>query len=467
MRKYLLIFVLLLFSFALIYAGGTQEKPGKKKEAAKQEVQREKTPIEIYNPGYKFPTEKIQLSYWHVLGSRTGFQKLAEEIAREYSAIHPNVSIVIRSIPNAQQRAIWSAAFEAHTAPDIGWVEAQVGLMAGAYRPAPDWVVKMMQDTFTPYALSLSKVGGKYYGYDGCEIDVGQMLYYRKDLFKESGLDAENPPEYLPGLIDAAKKLTKVDSSGKMTQAGIALRYAGGHQGIGDKFSKYAASFVDTQKNFYYNKAYNDVIFDNPGWIQAAQFYKDLVWKYKVTNTTLPKPIEAFGLGLAAMTNRESFFAGWLEKNAPNSKFGIGPLPSGKPPIGKYLTGAMPWLALQCVMKDSKHPNVAWDFNMFLVTDKNEIRIVKNNGGMSRLKSHQDDPFFKNLPYYKVFKFMTTKRPIVRNPYLDPNTLQAELEAKLGEAAVELLTNKNSNPEKLMSDMAAYGRKRLKEIGKM
>ncbi|RKX82658.1 MAG: hypothetical protein DRP58_09960 [Spirochaetes bacterium] len=167
------------------------------------------------------------------------------------------------------------------------------------------------------------------------------------------------------------------------------------------------------------------------------------------------------------MTNRESFFAGWLEKNAPNSKFGIGPLPSGKPPIGKYLTGAMPWLALQCVMKDSKHPNVAWDFNMFLVTDKNEIRIVKNNGGMSRLKSHQDDPFFKNLPYYKVFKFMTTKRPIVRNPYLDPNTLQAELEAKLGEAAVELLTNKNSNPEKLMSDMAAYGRKRLKEIGKM
>ncbi|RKX82657.1 MAG: hypothetical protein DRP58_09955 [Spirochaetes bacterium] len=229
MRKYLLIFVLLLFSFALIYAGGTQEKPGKKKEAAKQEVQREKTPIEIYNPGYKFPTEKIQLSYWHVLGSRTGFQKLAEEIAKEYSAIHPNVSIVIRSIPNAQQRAIWSAAFEAHTAPDIGWVEAQVGLMAGAYRPAPDWVVKMMQDTFTPYALSLSKVGGKYYGYDGCEIDVGQMLYYRKDLFKESGLDAENPPEYLPGLIEAAKKLTKVDSSGKMTQAGIALRYAGGH----------------------------------------------------------------------------------------------------------------------------------------------------------------------------------------------------------------------------------------------
>ncbi len=44
-------------------------------------------------------------------------------------------------------------------------------------------------------------------------------------------------------------------------------------------------------------------------------------------------------------------------------------------------------------------------------------------------------------------------------------TLQAELEAKLGEAAVELLTNEKADAAALMKDMAAYGRKRLKEIG--
>jgi ABC-type glycerol-3-phosphate transport system substrate-binding protein len=185
-----------------------------------------------------------------------------------------------------------------------------------------------------------------------------------------------------------------------------------------------------------------------------------------VTNTTLPIPIQAFGLGLAAMTNRESFFAGWLKDNAPTAEYGIGPLASGKAPLGQYQTGAMPWLALQCVTVDSKNPEVAWDFNMFMVNPENELAIAKNNGGMSRQKAHQDDPYFKGLPYYNVYITMTKDRPIVRNPYLDPNTLQAELEARLGEAAVELLTNQNADAAKLMKDMAAYGRKRLKEIGK-
>ena len=459
MKKAVISLVILLLSGALIFATGGQEEAAPTAAAAA-----EKTPIEEFNPSFAFPTEKIELSYWHVLGTRPGFHDLAQEIGRAYSAIHPNVSISVREIPNAQQRAIWSAAFESRTAPDIGWTEAQVGLMAKALVPAPDWAAKYMEDLFTPYTLSLSKVKGKYYGWSGAEVDAGQMLYYRKDLFREAGLNADNPPEFTSDLLEAAEKLTKWEG-GQMSQAGIALRYAGGHQGIGDKFSKYAAAWVDTRKNFYYSEDFTDVIFDDPGWIEAAQFFHDLVFKYKVTNTTLPTPIQAFGLGLAAMTNRESFFASWLKENAPDAEYGIAPLASGKAPFGRYRTGAMPWLALNCVSVDSKNPDVAWDFNMFLVNEKNELRIAKNNGGMSRLKSAQDDPYFKELPYFEVFQTMTTERPIVRNVYLDPNTLQAELEAKLGEAAVDLLTNENADAGALMKDMAAYGRKRLKEIG--
>ena len=107
---------------------------------------------------------------------------------------------------------------------------------------------------------------------------------------------------------------------------------------------KYAAAWVDTSENFYYNEDFTDVIFDDPGWVQAGQFFHDLVFEYKVTNTTLPTPIQAFGLGLAAMTNRVSFFAGWLKENAPDAEYGIAPLASGKTPHGRYRTGAMPWL---------------------------------------------------------------------------------------------------------------------------
>jgi ABC-type glycerol-3-phosphate transport system substrate-binding protein len=224
--------------------------------------------------------------------------------------------------------------------------------------------------------------------------------------------------------------------------------------------------FMDTTKKFYYNADFTDVVFDHPEWIEGAKFVKDLIFKHKVTNTSLPIPDQAVAQGLAAMTFRESFYANFLKQNAPNMEFGIAPFPVGASPLGGYPTGAIPWLGIMSVSVDSKNPDVAWDFTMFMANEKNEIRMTKNNGGFSRLKAHQADPFFKTLPYYDTYKVMTEQRPLVQNPYLDPNALQAELEAKLGEVVVQILTDANADPEKLLKDLAVYGRKRLQEVKK-
>jgi multiple sugar transport system substrate-binding protein len=455
-----LILVLLIFSTAVVFAGGNKETTEVEKETMMSD-DGPKTPIQIYNSGFVFPEEKIELDYWHVLESREGYHELVQGFAKAYSKIHPNVTINIRSIPNGQQRAVWTTAFQSGSAPDIAWIETQLGLLNKGMVEAPAWAVKMMEETFTPYALSLSKVDGTSYGWSGAEVDVGQMLYYRKDLFREAGLDPEKPPTTIEEMLEYAKKLTKYDENGEIVQAGIALRYAGGPQGIGDKFSKYAAAYMDTSKNFYYTEDYSAPNFDNQGWADAAQFYQDLVFKYKVSSTVMPIPITAFGQGLAAMTNRESFFAGWLDENFPGTEFGIAPLVNGSSE-----TGAMPWLALVGVSVDSKYPDVAWDFAMYMAQAEQEIAMVKNNGGMSRLKAFQDDPYFKTLPYYDVFNAMTENRPLVRNPYLDPNTLQAELETKVGEVAVEVITNKNADAVELFADLQDYAVKRLEEITK-
>jgi ABC-type glycerol-3-phosphate transport system substrate-binding protein len=464
MKRCLLLVLVLALASGLAFAGGAKETP--KADAKAAPAAAKKTPIEVYNPGFVFPTGKINLSYWHTLEGRPGYHELAVKMAEEYSAIHPNVSIEIRKIPNAQQRAIWGAAFESKTAPDVVWLETQVGLMAKGLRESPAWAVRMMEENFTPFALSLGKIAGKYYGWTGAEVDVGQMLYYNKDLFKKAGLDPDKPPLTMPEFLEAAKKLTQYDAAGNITVAGVALRYSGGNQGIGDKFSKFIMPFIDTSKMFYYNESLSDVVFDDPGWIEGAQFVKDLIFKHKVTNTTLPIPDQAVAQGLAAMTFRESFYAGFLKQNAPNTQFGIAPFPNGAAPYGKYKTGAIPWLGMFSVTVDSKQPDVAWDFCMFMANPENELRMTKNNGGMSRSKIYQDDPFFKTLPYFDVYKTMSAERPIVQNPYLDPNTLQAELEAKLGEVAVQIMTNKDSDPAKLLKELAAYGRTRLKEIKK-
>jgi ABC-type glycerol-3-phosphate transport system substrate-binding protein len=463
MKKTIAVLLLVLLAAAVVSAGGQKET---KAAAPAAQAAGPKTPIEIYNPGFAYPTGKISLSYWHGLEGRPGYHELAVEIANEYMKLHPNVTIEIRKIPNAQQRAIWAAAFESHTAPDVVWIETQVGLIAKGLREAPPWAVKMIDETFTPYAASLSRINNKYYGWTGAEVDAGQMLYYNKGMFKEAGLDPNKPPKTMPEFLEYAKKLTKYEANGNIKVAGVGLRYSGGHQGIGDKFSKFVMPFMDTTKKFYYNADFTDVVFDHPEWIEGAKFVKDLIFKHKVTNTSLPIPDQAVAQGLAAMTFRESFYANFLKQNAPNMEFGIAPFPVGASPLGGYPTGAIPWLGIMSVSVDSKNPDVAWDFTMFMANEKNEIRMTKNNGGFSRLKAHQADPFFKTLPYYDTYKVMTEQRPLVQNPYLDPNALQAELEAKLGEVVVQILTDANADPEKLLKDLAVYGRKRLQEVKK-
>ncbi|MHC1692651.1 MAG: extracellular solute-binding protein [Sphaerochaetaceae bacterium] len=456
MKKLLVLLSMLICCVSFLFAAGNSEVVKTVSDEG-----RVKTPIEIYDPSFAFPQEKIELNYWHAMDSRPGFHDLLLKIAEEYSKIHPNVTINIRKIPNSQQRTIWAAAFESHTAPDVCFVEAQVGLLNKGLTEAPVWAIKMMEENFTPFAMSLSLMGDKSYGWISSEIDCGQMLYYRKDLFREAGLDPDRPPETIDEMIEYAKKLTKFDEKGTMTQAGIALRYSGGAQGIGDKFSKYASAYLDARKEFFYNEDFTDTILDDDGWLKAAQLFQDLVFKYKVTNTALPIPDEALGQGLAAMTFRESFLAGWLDTNYPDAEYGIAPFVNGD-----FETGAMPFMAIQGISTDSKYPDVAWDFNMYLVNQENELAIAKNNGGFSRYTVSQDDPFFKTLPYYDVFNIMTKDRPIVRNPYTDPNTLVAELEAKVGEVAIKVVTDPKADARALLVETNAYARKLLADSKK-
>lgn len=53
------------------------------------------------------------------------------------------------------------------------------------------------------------------------------MIYYNKDMFKAAGLDPNKPPRTFDEVQDYAKKLTKKDASGKVTQYGISIAVYG------------------------------------------------------------------------------------------------------------------------------------------------------------------------------------------------------------------------------------------------
>ncbi|RLE12787.1 hypothetical protein DRI96_04010 [Candidatus Aerophobetes bacterium] len=417
---------------------------------------REKTPIEIYNPNFKFPTEPITLTFWEIYGSRPGWLEWARKVASEYSQIHPNVKVKVREIPLKEYPIIFQSAMQTNTMADVFCMFRYRIHEWGLALPAPDWAVKIFKTQYIdaanswqryPEGGSRKEYQGKYLGWISSELDAGQMLYYNKDMFKEAGLDPNKPPKTSPELLEYMKKLTKYGPGGNIVRGGWAIRYLGHKGGIEEKWTAFLFWWHDCRKGRIFTEDWKHIqAWDSPDFIAAVKFYQDMVWKWKVASIEMPVPTEAFKLGLAAMTNRESFLEGILKRDAPWIHYGIAPIVYGAPPYGQYKEGVWTANQLSCVWKGTKYPQIAWDFNMFLNNDKHDLEISKIAGGIPRRKANQDTPYAKSIKWLDVFK-EAYRRPLVRAEEYDPYGLFGNLEDVLGDAVVTCLLDPNADPK--------------------
>jgi sn-glycerol 3-phosphate transport system substrate-binding protein len=112
-----------------------------------------------------------------------------------------------------------------------------------------------------------SRTGGKTWGVPFQRSTV--VMYYNKELFKEAGLDPNKPPQTWAELKDAAKKLTKKDASGKVTQWGVQIPSSGFPYWL-------FQTLTTTNGAVLANEAGTQVKFDDPKVIEALQYWVDL-----------------------------------------------------------------------------------------------------------------------------------------------------------------------------------------------
>jgi multiple sugar transport system substrate-binding protein len=158
---------------------------------------------------------------------------------------------------------------------------------------------------------------------------------YRKDHFKDAGLDPEKGPDTWDDLIAFAQKLVQTDSSGNITRAGYLL----------DGSTPTSAFF-----EFWYALVQNgtdvvvpwgswnpdDVKLETPEAKEALQFLVDLINKYKVspiTGMSTKNPdLSALGEGVTSMSVEGCSIIGNTKKYAPDKLDVIG---IGKPVMKK------------------------------------------------------------------------------------------------------------------------------------
>ena len=128
--------------------------------------------------------------------------------------------------------------------------------------------------SFYPAFMENSQTGGKTWGVPFQRSTI--VLYWNKDAFKEAGLDPEKAPANWEEMSAFAKKLTKRDASGNVTQWGVQIPVVAA-------FPTGCSRALTTPNDaILMNEAGTETFFDKPEVIEALQYWVDLSRKHKV-----------------------------------------------------------------------------------------------------------------------------------------------------------------------------------------
>jgi ABC-type glycerol-3-phosphate transport system substrate-binding protein len=374
-----------------------------------------------------------KLVYWTHWDQQPDFNKWYVEKGKEFTK-KTGYELEVVTIPYQGYEAKYLAALMGKSgAPDF--FNGMTHQWCGQYDfcdPMPQDLAKIWDESIPKYMVPIGNF---------------QQMYMNVDLFKKAGLDSDKPPKTLDEWLAAMKKLTSGDA-----QVGFAIRHKGHPVGITDKFLPFAHAYGARMLSPDLEKATGFA--NSPEMVAALQFFGDLVLKDKVASLALGNPEDAFGQKRAAVIFRESWFFGWVHKNAPDVKFKVAALPCAKACPG---AGALfPWTNL--VYKNSPNKQAAWEFIRFISNPKDDLDQHQFGGFMPVFNANLDSAYAKGRPDYQSTKDMLAQP--VPPTYFHPKS--NELATAFGEAVVGVLYGKGQ-PKPLLDEAAAKMDRILKD----
>ncbi len=316
-----------------------------------------------YIVGNKQPEESITLTYWGLWEPTENIQPLIDA----YEKDHPNVHIKYENRSPEYYLETLVSRLGKDSGPDIVRVHnSWVSPLSEKLSPVPTTVMSKdeYEKTFYKGAISTLMVNDAYYGipymYDGL------ALIYNETLFKEAGI--KQTPKTWEEFREVAKKLTKKNDSGEITQAGAAIGFSNiefSTDVVGLLMAQNGVEFVDEKGAANFDKTISP---DgrNLG-AEALSFYTlfskgdDLVWNNNWTSVS-----EAFAEGTVGMMFAPSWRVMNLLEANKNLKIKVGAVP--QIPLGEDSTTNVNWGSFwsEAVSSTAKNQAVSWDFLKYM-----------------------------------------------------------------------------------------------------
>lgn len=210
----------------------------------------------------------------HMIGYDTGIQYLQDVIIPEFEAKHGVKVDLVRVTWGARAEKL-IAATAGGVPPDIfmsGAEQLPELVEAGLIAPLDDYIAEWGElDDFYPGSLGSSEYQGVRYGLP--IYTSPRVNWYRKDFFAEVGLDPWNPPTSWDGLLEAARRLNRVEEGNRVVRQGYDLHKINGN--ANQSFQEFTM-FLAQNGGSLYDELTGRAGFNTPAAYEALDFMKAL-----------------------------------------------------------------------------------------------------------------------------------------------------------------------------------------------
>ena len=336
---------------------------------------------------------KVTVNVWQPWGGDLG--KWMDQLGQEFEKTHPDIDIVMVFAPNdLETNQKFFAAVAAGTPPEVTFVDGpQVAEWAerGMLAPLDEFVKKSKvksSDFFAP-CWKQSYYKGHIWAMTYC-ADANFGFFWNKGVFKDAGLNPENPPMTIKQLDQYNEKITKFDDRGNLVRIGIIPWYAYGSANMMHTWGwVFGGDFFDYKANKF--------TLTNPKVVAALEWMvNSYAKKYDVAK--IGGLMSGFGtaeqnpfiIGKMAMTPYGNWEIHNIETFAPKLEYGITTLPY--PPGGEKSSSWVGGWTI-AIPAGAKNQDAAWEFIKW-VSD-----TAEGTSAVVRLQGFY--PGYKNSPAFK------------------------------------------------------------------
>lgn len=336
--------------------------------------------------------EQVELTLWHIWGGNR--VPLMEAAIDAFEAEHPNISVEPVLVQNAGYGERALTALVGGTAPHVMHSYTDIYARAaqnGYFTDVTDLAARdgIDRDDYIAGLWDMNIIDGRLYGLPSVQNGL-HFLYWNKDMFREAGLDPDQPPRTWAELRDYSVRLT-VEEDGVLERVGFNVSEY--NFGAALMFMK----FLYANGGQLLSEDGRQVLFDSREGRQTLQYMVDLAAEQggmedimalqtqfiESSGSTYP-----FFFGREAMILSGVFFIGMVNDAAPNIPWGMVPIPVG--PSGDDYQDLVLGAWNYVIPSTTEEQEAAWELLKWISREEGHEEFMKAQLRPSMVREHNE-----------------------------------------------------------------------------